>query len=187
MGVEQHKKIHALSKGYKQRVGLAASIIHDPKVLILDEPTTGLDPNQIVEIRSLIASLGSKKTVMLSTHIMQEVEAICNNVIIINKGIIVANDKAENLSIYSAKGIKSIFVEFLAENDFQTSFLSESVEKIENKGNNKYIAYSKTDIREDIFKWAVTNNEILISMNLQEKNLEDMFRELTKDIKQSNA
>ena len=95
--LEQHKKIGALSKGYRQRVGLAAVLIHNPKVLVLDEPTTGLDPNQIIEIRNLIANVGKEKTILLSTHIMQEVEAICNRVIIINKGIIVANDKAEQI------------------------------------------------------------------------------------------
>ncbi len=95
--LEQHKKIGALSKGYRQRVGLAAVLIHNPKVLILDEPTTGLDPNQILEIRTLIAEVGKEKTILLSTHIMQEVEAICNRVIIINKGTIVANDKAEQI------------------------------------------------------------------------------------------
>lgn len=95
--LEQHKKIGALSKGYRQRVGLAAVLIHKPKVLVLDEPTTGLDPNQILEIRNLIATVGKEKTILLSTHIMQEVEAICNRVIIINNGIIVANDKTEHI------------------------------------------------------------------------------------------
>ena len=97
LGLEAHKKIGALSKGYRQRVGLAQAMMHDPQVLILDEPTSGLDPNQLVEIRGLISSLGKEKTVLLSTHIMQEVEAICERAIIINKGVVVADDKIENL------------------------------------------------------------------------------------------
>ncbi len=97
LGLEAHKKIGALSKGYRQRVGLAQAMMHDPQVLILDEPTSGLDPNQLVEIRSLISSFGKEKTVLLSTHIMQEVEAICERAIIINKGVVVADDKIENL------------------------------------------------------------------------------------------
>src|SRR5690606_893328 len=108
--VEQSKKIGMLSKGYRQRVGLAAAIIHDPEVLILDEPTSGLDPNQLVEIRDLIKSIGKKKTVMLSTHIMQEVEAICDRVVIINKGEIVADDKASVLQ--QASTVQTVYVEF---------------------------------------------------------------------------
>jgi ABC-2 type transport system ATP-binding protein len=108
--VEQNKKIGALSKGYRQRVGLAQAMIHDPKVLIMDEPTTGLDPNQLEEIRGLIKKLGKQKTVMLSTHIMQEVEAVCDRVIIINKGEIVANDTTEHLQKNTTKQV--ITVEF---------------------------------------------------------------------------
>ena len=111
LGDEQHKKIGALSKGYRQRVGLAQAIIHDPEVLILDEPTTGLDPNQIIGIRQLIRDLGKTKTVVFSTHIMQEVEAICNQVVIINKGKLVANDSLEGLKgLYPAKSLEEIFV-----------------------------------------------------------------------------
>jgi len=114
--IEQHKKISELSKGYKQRVGLAQAIIHNPKVLILDEPTSGLDPNQLIEIRKLIKSLGKTKTVILSTHIMQEVEAICDDVIIINKGKIVANDSLENLlEIHQEKSLEPIFVKLTKE------------------------------------------------------------------------
>ncbi|NEU07643.1 ATP-binding cassette domain-containing protein [Flavihumibacter sp. R14] len=111
LGEEQHKKISALSKGYRQRVGLAQAIIHDPAVLILDEPTTGLDPNQIIGIRQLIRDLGKSKTVIFSTHIMQEVEALCNDVVIINKGRLVANDSIEGLKEhFSAKSLEEIFV-----------------------------------------------------------------------------
>lgn len=113
---EQHKKISQLSKGYKQRVGLAQAIIHNPKVLILDEPTSGLDPNQLIEIRKLIKTLGKTKTVILSTHIMQEVEAICDHVIIINKGKIVANDSLENLfAKHQEKSLEPIFVKLTKE------------------------------------------------------------------------
>ena len=113
---EQHKKISQLSKGYKQRVGLAQAIIHNPKVLILDEPTSGLDPNQLIEIRKLIKTLGKTKTVILSTHIMQEVEAICDHVIIINKGKIVANDSLENLlATHQEKSLEPIFVKLTKE------------------------------------------------------------------------
>lgn len=111
LAAEQHKKISALSKGYKQRVGLAQAIVHDPEVLILDEPTSGLDPNQLIEVRKLIKQLGETKTVILSTHIMQEVEAICDRVVIISKGEIVANDtKANLLKNYSEQSIEPVFV-----------------------------------------------------------------------------
>jgi len=111
LAAEQHKKIGALSKGYKQRVGLAQAIVHDPEVLILDEPTSGLDPNQLIEVRKLIKQLGETKTVILSTHIMQEVEAVCNRVIIISKGEIVANDTKENLlKVYAQESIEPVFV-----------------------------------------------------------------------------
>jgi len=112
LGPEQHKKIGQLSKGYRQRVGLAQAILHDPKVLILDEPTSGLDPNQLVGIRQLITDLGKTKTIILSTHIMQEVEAVCSQVIIINKGSIVANDSLSNLrSNNKGNSLENIFIE----------------------------------------------------------------------------
>ncbi|TZF82177.1 ATP-binding cassette domain-containing protein [Pedobacter sp. BS3] len=111
LGDEQHKKIGALSKGYRQRVGLAQALIHDPQVLILDEPTSGLDPNQLIGIRGLIRELGKDKTVILSTHIMQEAEAVCNDVVIINRGRIVANDALDNLQVtYPGKGLEEIFI-----------------------------------------------------------------------------
>jgi ABC-2 type transport system ATP-binding protein len=111
LGIEQHKKIGALSKGYRQRVGIAQAIIHDPQVLILDEPTSGLDPNQLIEIRSLLKELGKTKTLILSTHIMQEVEAVCQQVVIINKGNIVANDSIAGLKSYhEKKSLEEIFI-----------------------------------------------------------------------------
>lgn len=178
--IEQKKKIGALSKGYRQRVGLAQSLIHDPQVLILDEPTTGLDPNQLAEIRSLIKEVGREKTVMLSTHIMQEVEAICDRVIIINKGEIVADDKTEN--IQKTKGNKQIItVEF----DKQTS--ADSLKNIPGITTAKNIkehtwqltADSEKDVRPEIFQYAVQNNLAVLTLNKEEQRLEDVFKELT--------
>lgn len=178
--VEQKKKIGALSKGYRQRVGLAQTLIHDPQVLILDEPTTGLDPNQLAEIRSLIKEVGREKTVMLSTHIMQEVEAICDRVIIINKGEIVADDKTEN--IQKTKGNKQIItVEF----DKQTS--ADSLKNIPGITAAKNIkentwqltADSEKDVRPEIFQYAVQNNLSVLTLQKEEQRLEDVFKELT--------
>ena len=178
---EQNKKIGSLSKGYRQRVGLAQALIHNPAVLILDEATTGLDPNQIIEIRNLIKEAGKEKTVMLSTHIMQEVEAICDRVIIIDKGRIVADEEKSN--IYSKiKGSKQVIqVEF--DKDTLDSSLSEitnvkSVKKIRN-----YLwlieAESEEDIRPSLFNYAVKNNLTVLSLTKQENNLEEVFRQLT--------
>jgi ABC-2 type transport system ATP-binding protein len=182
LGPEMHKKIGLLSKGYKQRVGLAQAIIHDPDILILDEPTTGLDPNQIIEIRNLISELGKEKTVILSTHIMQEVEAICRRVIILNKGQIVANDLTGNLGVHTAEQNHTIIVEF----DSQT-FKVDLIEKISGVKNIKKLkentwlieSVSDADIRSDLFKYAVENELIILSMHRQDKRLEDVFRDLT--------
>lgn len=178
---EQKKKIGSLSKGYKQRVGLAQALIHNPEVLILDEATTGLDPNQIVEIRNLIKEAGKKKTVMLSTHIMQEVEAICNRVIIIDKGIVVADEEKSN--IYSK--IKSpgqiIKVEFDKIPDESELLKIKNVSKASWLGNNTWIIESDNDedIRSSIFSFAVKNNLTVLSQQKIESNLEDVFRRLT--------
>lgn len=180
--VEQHKKIKELSKGYRQRVGIAQALIHDPKVLILDEPTTGLDPNQIVEIRNLISHIGKEKTVMLSTHIMQEVEAICDKVIIVNKGEIVANDSAKNIHKYTQDTSNFILVEF---NQAINASLLNQIEGIEDiipqeKDNTWLIKSGKTkDVRSDIFNFAVKNQIEVLSLQKQEKNLEQIFQELT--------
>ncbi len=178
--LERNKKIGALSKGYRQRVGLAQAMIHDPKVLIMDEPTTGLDPNQLDEIRGLIKSLGKHKTVMLSTHIMQEVEAICDKVIIINKGEIVANDETKNLQKNQTKQI--ITVEFDKEINKE---LFEAVREIEGikrlQGNSwQLVSSSSTDIRKEIFNLAVANNLGVLTLNREEQKMEDVFKELTK-------
>lgn len=182
LGIEAHKKIQALSKGYRQRVGLAQAIIHDPEVLILDEPTSGLDPNQLVDIRSLIKELGKKKTVMLSTHIMQEVEAICDRVIIINKGRIVADKDAKSIvSISKEKGQ-------VLEVEFSDQVLSAELEKIEGlidvtylQGNTFEMTGEETvDLRKNVFDWAVANGYTILSQNLKQRSLEEVFKELTK-------
>jgi ABC-2 type transport system ATP-binding protein len=178
---EQKKKIGSLSKGYRQRVGLAQALIHNPSVLILDEATTGLDPNQIVEIRNLIKEAGKEKTVMLSTHIMQEVEAICDRVIIIDNGVIVADELKSK--IYSTiKHPKQIIqVEF--DKDTPDSSLSEitNVKNVKKNQNNIWIieAEGEEDIRPSIFNFAVKNNLTVLSLTKQESNLEDVFRQLT--------
>ncbi len=178
--VEQNKKIGALSKGYRQRVGLAQAIIHDPKVLIMDEPTTGLDPNQLEEIRGLIKALGKEKTVMLSTHIMQEVEAICDRVIIINKGEIVANDETKNLQKNTTQQI--ITVEFDKEVSEKLLHKITNIEKVSHlQGNTWQLAStSKEDVRKDIFNFAVANNLSVLTLNKEEQKMEDVFKELTK-------
>jgi len=180
--VEQKKKIGALSKGYRQRVGLAQALIHDPKVLILDEPTTGLDPNQLTEIRNLIKEIGKQKTVMLSTHIMQEVEAVCDRVIIVNNGKIVANDITSVLQNYQSQNKQLITIEF----DKQTSeaelkSIQGVVQAVNSKGSVWHIeANTDKDIRTDIFQFAVKNEMAVLTLNKEEQKLEDVFKELTK-------
>jgi ABC-2 type transport system ATP-binding protein len=177
---ERKKKIGALSKGYRQRVGLAQALIHDPQVLILDEPTSGLDPNQLTEIRSLIKNIGREKTVILSTHIMQEVEAICDRVIIINKGKIVAD---ENTSVLQGRtgGGDMILIEFdKAVSKNQLMNIS-GVTKAENISGNQWKVFGKTDdLRAELFKWAVDNKLTILSLHKAENRLEDIFQELTR-------
>lgn len=175
---EQHKKIQQLSKGYKQRVGLAQALLHDPDVLILDEPTTGLDPNQIGEIRDLIREVGKNKTVMLSTHIMQEVEALCDRVVIINDGKIISDDKVSNIVNNSSN--TNISVHFTSQIDINRLKNLEFINNVNNCGNNKFIITAQKDIREDLFKFAVNNNYILTELNLLHENLESIFKKLTK-------
>ena len=177
---ERTKKISALSKGYRQRVGLAQALLPDPEVLILDEPTTGLDPNQIIEVRDLIKEVGKEKTVMLSTHIMQEVQAICERVIIINKGNIVANEKASNLTNTALKSNYEITCEFL--NPVEESIFSEIEDllEIKNISANKYCISATSDVRSNIFDLAVKNNQKIITLTQDQKSMEDVFRELTQ-------
>ncbi len=186
---EQHKKIGALSKGYRQRVGLAQAMLHDPEVLILDEPTSGLDPNQLMEIRSVIKAIGREKTVMLSTHIMQEVEAICNRVIIIHKGKMVADDSTVNLQhIAISKNVT--IVEF--DLPVEAALLAKipGVKEVIHPAGDKRPASSATwhltsdpsvDIRPDIFKFAVERKFMVLSMRKEELRLEEVFQELTKN------
>ncbi len=178
--VEQNKKIGMLSKGYRQRVGLAQAIIHDPEVLILDEPTTGLDPNQLVEIRELIKRIGKSKTVILSTHIMQEVSAICDRVIIIKQGKIVADDKAEDLQFEENKQV--VYVEF--EGDFSKNQLKKmsGITTVENVGENAWLIESDNslDLRKFIAQFAQKNNLLVLTLRKEEKTLEEVFKELTK-------
>lgn len=177
---EQNKRIQALSKGYRQRVGLAQALLHDPRVLILDEPTSGLDPNQILEIRKLIKETSRNKTVIFSTHIMQEVQALCDRVIVINKGEIVANDKLSSLMQQSAK-TSSIVVEFegtvLAED---LAGLTGVLEVIKLEGSVfKVIPNDGTDARPALFRFAADKNLSLVGLKLEENSLEDIFRNLT--------
>jgi len=178
--VEQNKKIGMLSKGYRQRVGLAQAIIHDPEVLILDEPTTGLDPNQLVEIRELIKRIGKSKTVMLSTHIMQEVSAICDRVIIIKQGKIVADDKAEDLQYEENKQV--VYVEF--EGEFSKNHLkkSDGITTIEKVGEHGWLIESDNslDLRKFIAQYAQKNNLLVLTLRKEEKTLEEVFKELTR-------
>lgn len=181
LGIEQNKPIGALSKGYRQRVGLAQAMLHDPSVLILDEPTTGLDPNQLVEIRRLIKDLGKEKTVIFSTHIMQEVQALCDRVMIINKGQIVANDTIDTLQ-NRIKGESLITVEFLQNIENQRLHKISNVKIVKPIGKNRFQLSSDLDkdIRADIFKFAVDNQLTLLEMHKEVFSVEDVFQELTK-------
>ena len=176
---EQHKTIRALSKGYRQRVGLAQALIHDPEVLILDEPTTGLDPNQIEEIRNLIKKLGEQKTVMMSTHIMQEVEAICDRVIIINQGKIVADDTSEHIS-ESQDNQFVIRVEFDKIVEVNTLKNIRHVLDVKAISEKEWILISKTDIRNELFQFSMQNNLGILTLQKEERSLEDAFKALTK-------
>ena len=179
---EQHKKIGALSKGYRQRVGLAQALIHDPAVLILDEPTTGLDPNQLEEIRQLIQKISTNKTVMLSTHIMQEVEAICSRVIIINKGILVADGSIDQLKGGQFSQKQTIFVEFDKSPNLEAIRKIQGLRKIEPINSTTFIAESDSsiDLRPALFHFAVDNQLVLLSLKEQQQSLENVFQNLTK-------
>lgn len=179
--IEQHKKIGALSKGYRQRVGLAQALIHNPEVLILDEPTTGLDPNQIVDIRNLIREIGKEKTVMMSTHIMQEVEAICNRVIIINKGEIVADNPTHELQNL-VKGKQIIHVRFENSIDINDIRKIKGVSFVNQKGNMHFeIEHSsKENVAKSLFYLAVEKNNPLLEVASIKHDLEDVFQNLTR-------
>ncbi|MCI2228916.1 gliding motility-associated ABC transporter ATP-binding subunit GldA [Polaribacter sp. MSW13] len=175
---EAHKKINQLSKGYQQRVGLAAAILHNPKVLILDEPTTGLDPNQLVEIRELIKELGKDKTVLFSTHIMQEVEAVCDRVIIIKKGKLLIDKKLSELKENNQQIIEVAF-DYKLEEQFIKK-LPNIVSYKNNYDNTWYITFeSDEDMRPTVFDFAQENGLKILSLNTKNKNLETLFREVT--------
>lgn len=181
LGKEAHKKIGALSKGYKQRVGLAQAMLHDPEVLILDEPTSGLDPNQIVEIRDLIKDIGKDKTVLLSTHIMQEVQAMCSRVIIINNGHIVADDSIDQLQTKNTRKDVLIISFEKAVNEKLLSELKHA-ESYEHQGGNKWklATASPDNLRREVMQWALTHDVNINSMQAQTESLEDVFRTLTQ-------
>ncbi len=180
LGTEQHKPIGALSKGYRQRVGLAQAMIHDPQVLILDEPTSGLDPNQLAEIRALIKQLGQQKTVLFSTHIMQEVEALCDRVIIINRGELVANDPIQQLQA-RLQGQTVVTVAFAKAVPVELLKKIPGVKQVETNGKDRWRISSlgKADIREALFRLAVEQNAPLLELHRDELSIEDVFRQLT--------
>lgn len=179
--LEQKKKIGTLSKGYRQRVGLAQAIIHDPDVLILDEPTSGLDPNQLVEIRQLIRELGHNKTVVLSTHIMQEVEAVCSRVVIINQGLIVADEGIENLAALAA-GETVLEVEFSGPANLPSLRRLRGVREVKDNGQHAYtiLTDASLDLREAIFNYAVEHQLKILSQRIAGRKLEDVFQTLTR-------
>lgn len=175
---ESYKKISALSKGYRQRVGLATALLHNPDVLILDEPTTGLDPNQIIEIRNLIKYIGKNKTVILSTHIMQEVEAICDRVIILDHGNIVAENTLEKIKEINLKIIEITFEDSINKELFKNlNYLT----NIENMSENSYQLTFETneDMRPVLFEFAQKNNLKLLELHQKNKDLESVFRNVT--------
>ena len=180
---EQNKRIGSLSKGYRQRVGLAQALIHDPDVLILDEATSGLDPNQIIEIRNLIRDAGREKTILLSTHIMQEVEAICDRVVIIDKGVIVADEKKSNIYKVIKQQRQVIHVEF--DKDPEEATLKSIANIIKARHISKGLWYieaeGEEDIRPVLFDFAVKNKLTVLSLKKEESNLEEVFRHLTRN------
>lgn len=179
--IESKKKISQLSKGYKQRVGLAAALIHDPEVLILDEPTSGLDPNQIIEIRNVIKAQGKNKTVLFSSHILQEVEAICDRVIIIHKGQIVADDQLKNLQKKKRDQFQ-VRVSFQEKVDIGLLQHLSAVVSVNKISENDFLIATKDPdvVRKQLLELTIANNLNIISLQTESHSLEDVFRELTK-------
>tara|TARA_B100000683_G_scaffold70800_1_gene69348 strand:+ start:1694 stop:2638 length:945 start_codon:yes stop_codon:yes gene_type:complete len=188
-----HRTIANCSKGYKQRIGLAAALIHDPKILILDEPVTGLDPNQIVEIRELIKKLGKEKIVLMSSHILQEIQATVDRIIIINEGSIVADGSSEELLNDSAKGKADLKLEVSNADENDIRDMKATIPSIDIKNISKEDSFTSINIefpsngdpREDIFKYAVDKNWVILEMVTSKQNLEDIFRKLTGNNKLS--
>ena len=177
--IESKKKIGQLSKGYKQRVGLAAALIHDPEVLILDEPTSGLDPNQIIEIREVIKKQGQSKTVLFSSHILQEVEAMCDRVIIINKGELVANDKLTNLRQRSGSATKVVLdLKEVVDETVMNSTFGKMVTRI-SPTTWRFETDDPEKLKKEILQHSLQNNLNIVSLQTETTNLEDIFRNLT--------
>jgi ABC-2 type transport system ATP-binding protein len=175
---ECHKRIGQLSKGYRQRVGLAQALIHEPQVLILDEPTTGLDPNQLVEIRQLISEVGKEKTVLFSTHIMQEVQALCQRVVVINKGNIVA-DEAESVITQGSQMLR-FEVEFSTPMRHDLAKLSSDILKVDALSDKLFQISARSDVRELLFSFATEKKMTILTMRQLEESMEEIFRALTK-------
>jgi ABC-2 type transport system ATP-binding protein len=177
---EQNKKIETLSKGYRQRVGLAQALIHDPRVLILDEPTSGLDPNQLLEIRKLIREISTNKTVIFSTHIMQEVQALCKRVIVINRGEVVADDQVDNLLKRSVSQ-RAVIAEFEGGAHAEDLLSIDGVLEVREVKpfTYKIITADGTDIRPEVFRFAADRNLSLVGLRQEENTLEDIFQLLT--------
>jgi ABC-2 type transport system ATP-binding protein len=175
------KRIGNLSKGYRQRVGLAQALINDPEILVLDEPTSGLDPNQLVEIRNLVSNIGKEKTVLLSTHILQEVEAICDRVIIINNGNIVADENAQRLKEQGKGHIQTIHIELDKTTDPGIWSELPFIDHVKSIDNKQFLleTHELRDIRGEIFNFAVNQGLTILSLSLKKKSLEEVFRELT--------
>ena len=178
---EQHKKIGQLSRGYKQRVGLAQALLNNPEILILDEPTSGLDPNQLADIRQLIKDLGKEKTILFSTHIMQEVQAVCDRVVIINKGKIVADATPENLQ-QTLSGNVQVEIEFELNENAESLKKIEEVVHVQQLSNTHFILQGRESkqLRKNIFTYAAQKNNALLTLKEENKSLEDVFHELTK-------
>jgi ABC-2 type transport system ATP-binding protein len=176
---ECHKKIGALSKGYKQRVGLAQAIIHDPEVLILDEPTSGLDPNQLVEIRELIVSLGKEKTVLLSTHIMQEVASMCNSAIVISNGKIVANDTIANLQkLHTDNTLEVVFEKPVTIKQLSSLTNEKSIQAV-SETTYLFTTNDSDALRKKIMQWSIQEDINIAAMQVASSSLESVFRKLT--------
>ncbi len=184
---EQHKKIGALSKGYRQRVGLAQALLHDPSILILDEPTSGLDPNQLNDIRALISGLSREKTVLLSSHILQEIEALCHRVIIISNGRLVADSTLQNLKEGKISQSQQVFVEFDREISATDLLQISGVAEVALLSKGWLVSgNAETDLRQALFRYAVSADLTLLALTERQQNLETIFQQLTTGLPEAN-
>lgn len=181
---ERRKKIGQLSKGYRQRVGIAQALLNNPEVLILDEPTNGLDPNQMGEIRRLIANLSEDKTILLSTHIMQEVEAMCSRVIIINQGRIVADDSVENIKKHLSNGSQEIYIKFKNTINIEEMLKLNSIQNVVADGQNGFVVTAKkeVDLASVLFQFAIDSKTVIAEQREKEETLESVFQQLTNNV-----